>query len=779
MNCRTCFTLAAVASLVLFGCRDNTVTPPSSGPVFAVSDGAHNGNPDFFFLPPMFKNPNTSPNFEPAAFNPNLRPAVEICLLGLPAPDGTRDCVGAPVTRFSPSQISLNSTDQLYQVNWNTALSNLNLANFYRIQVLVGTRVLGFADVDPVVSLTGTQLQNLQTGEFIPLVDGRTLPIKFRIETGVLCATDGTPCNSSTINLNTGGTIELLGAGEDFKFDIRPGTSATFGGNTITDVTFNLEVCSGIDVDLPTFGPCLRVSTYFDGVGTGELAFSQPLLVSLCVLNSVYHTPDETRQEDLITLHQQDGTLIRALPHADPNCDSPIGQRGSGWSWLRSLAAQLLAPTPAYAATRSAVLHVGAGGETGSTGSSCTPPSSAPTPVPGLQMATTCPPSSPTVNGSAPQPAAAALLSPARTVSDFQFALPAKMDYLNRADADRTAPPGTALPTAVVVTDWDDHPVQGAHVTFVEPAIEGPPTIIGTATSNSDGVAQILWTIRAGPNTAVATGRGIAAQNNYPGGTVKPFMPDIDSPDPESPVALGTGRVQFTANGVAFGSLSFTQQPTNTPSGEPITPALQIQLLDPSGNPLSETVRVTVGNDPSNPAGCLVLQTSTLALEGVAVIDNVRVNGMCTGARVAATAGGGSFGFPIIFSDRFDITAPSVSLAVDFTGGTDVPLETSIPYLATVTNNGTGTLASVLVQAYIDQGVASRAAGGAVMTGCAPGSSDGVLPPGPCSINRVLVASNLTAGTGTLVAGPATGRITVVWAGVTVATVLVPITITP
>jgi len=37
-------------------------------------------------------------------------------------------------------------------------------------------------------------------------------------------------------------------------------------------------------------------------------------------------------------------------------------------------------------------------------------------------------------------------------VSDFQFALPAKMDYLNSADADRTAAPGTALPTAVKVT---------------------------------------------------------------------------------------------------------------------------------------------------------------------------------------------------------------------------------------------------------------------------------------------------------------------------------------
>src|SRR6266496_6059065 len=99
MNCCTRFTLAAVASLVLFGCRDNTVTPPSSGPVFAVSDGAHNGNPDFFFLPPMFNNPSNNPNFEPAAFNPNLRPTVEICLLGLPAPDDRKS------TRLNSSHV--------------------------------------------------------------------------------------------------------------------------------------------------------------------------------------------------------------------------------------------------------------------------------------------------------------------------------------------------------------------------------------------------------------------------------------------------------------------------------------------------------------------------------------------------------------------------------------------------------------------------------------------------------------------------------------------------
>jgi len=549
MNCSTRFALAAAASLALFGCRDNTVTPPVGGPAFAVSDGAHNGNPDFFFLPPMFKNPNTNPNFEPAAFNPNLRPAVEICLLGPPALDGTRDCVGAPITRFAPSEISVSLTDQQYQVNWRTDLSNLNVAMFYRIQVLVGTRVLGFADVDPVVNLTGKQLQNLQTGEFIPLVDGRTLPIKFRIETGVLCATDGTPCTSSTVNLNTGGTIELLGAGEDFKLDIRPGTVATFGGQPVTDVTFNLEVCTGIDVDLPTFGPCLRVGTYFNTTGTtGPLEFAKPLLLSMCVLNSVYHTLDETRQEGLITLHQQDGTLIRALPHAVPNCGT-IGTRARGWSWLRELAARLLAPQAAYAATRSALLHVGAGGETTALAPSCPPPPSSPrAAVPGLFLETTCPPSSPAIGQSegTPQRIVTALISPPRTVSDFQFALPAKMDYVNPLDANRTAAPGTVLPTAVQVTDWDGANVAGARVTFLDPA----GAVIGTAISDAQGVALIAWVISAGTNTAIATGRGIAAQNNYPGGTVKPFMPDISLPtNQQSPVALGTGKVRFTVSG--------------------------------------------------------------------------------------------------------------------------------------------------------------------------------------------------------------------------------------
>src|SRR6266516_5192557 len=241
----------AIATLALLvACQSDRLTRSIDGPMYAVSDGAHAGNPDFFFLPPLFKNPNTNANFEPAAFNPLLRPSVEICELGEPlpppAPANTRVCIaGLPLKRFAPSAVTVNTTDQSYQANWNTSESVLNLSKFYRIQVFVGPARLGFADVDPVASVS--QLKNVQTGEYIGLVDGRTLPIKFAM----------------------GGGVELIVPGEDFHFDIPAGTQATTpGGQVVTDVTFNLELCSGIDVDLTKFGQCVRVTALYDAAGT-------------------------------------------------------------------------------------------------------------------------------------------------------------------------------------------------------------------------------------------------------------------------------------------------------------------------------------------------------------------------------------------------------------------------------------------------------------------------------------------------------------------------------
>jgi hypothetical protein len=526
--------LAVFTLTFLIACQSDNLTRSIDSPMYAVSDGAHDGNPDFFFLSPLFKNPSSNPNFEPAAFNGSLRPAVEICELGAPAPDNTRACVaGPPIRRFAPGTVNVSTADQQYHVNWNTDESSLNVTSYYRIRVLVGPTELGFADLDPVSS--GKDLKNVQTGEYIGLVDGRTLPIKFRIESGALCAADGTPCASETITLAQGGGIELVIPGEDFHFDVPPGTQATSNGQVVTEVTFNLETCDGVDVDLPKVGECLRVTALYDAAGT-SLHFSLPILISMCSYQPV------EGQEELITLHQQDGDLIRALPHADPNCDvigattvesSNLALRG--WRWIRDLAAEVLTPQPLYAGTRTTLLHVGGGGETTRLGADCTSAA-----VAKMALAECVP----AVAQLTPFPSAG------QTISDFQFALPAKMDYVDPDDASRRAPAGTSLPTAVKVTDWNDAPVQGATVTFTALAIEGPGTVIGTAVSNSDGVAQISWPIVAGNNTLVASGRGIAAQNNYPDATVKPFMPDIFSGAPQTPVIVGTGEITFTATGI-------------------------------------------------------------------------------------------------------------------------------------------------------------------------------------------------------------------------------------
>jgi hypothetical protein len=541
-----------VAGLTVVACQDQPAGPKlPNGPVFEISDGHTGGNPGFFFLAPIrrLSDDATVPN---TGFNATLDPVIEVFECAGTSATGCVLPLGALKSRITKTtgNLLLNRLFVLphfqeYFALWDTHDLGLRTDRTYRIQVSVGATVLGFADIDVVRTLK--EATRVDRDDFVALLQNFVLPIRFWVGDNALCPGGGV-CVSKTINLATGGGIELLAAGEDFKVDIPSGTTATFNGQTVADVTVNLETCEGIDLDLPTVGACLRLTTFFDATGEGELEFSRPLTISLCVLNSEIHDPDETRQEGLITLHQRDGSLVRALPHAAPNC----GQIGAnGWEWLKNLATRILAPKPAFAATRNALLHVGAGGESGVLGAKCTPPPDpAPGRVPGIMLTTTCPPNSPMLR-SGPRGSPMATAAVPKTVSDFQFALPAKMDYVDPDDASRSAPPGTDLGTAVKVTDWDGAPVRGARVTFTEPVAGGEPIVLGTAFSDENGIAQIFWTIREGPNTALASGRGIAAQNNYPNATVKPFMPDISFPtNQQSPVALGTGRITFLATGV-------------------------------------------------------------------------------------------------------------------------------------------------------------------------------------------------------------------------------------
>ena len=98
----------------------------------------------------------------------------------------------------------------------------------------------------------------------------------------------------------------------------------------------------------------------------------------------------------------------------------------------------------------------------------------------------------------------------------------------------------------------------------------------------------------------------------------------------------------------------------------------------------------------------------------------------------------------------------------------------SVPYAATLLNPGTGDLSVVVLQAFIQQPGASRAAGGFQVT-C--GAAIGVLPPGTCNTNFTLNASNTGAGSGTLIAGSATAVFELRLNGGVVDTFSIPVTL--
>ena len=179
---------AATLSVVFATCDDRanapTVAPLPGAPSFEIRDGAHNnGNPHFYFLPPIVANPRAT-----GSFDPTQAPSVTVCQL-----TGT-DC--APViAQFSMTAgsgsavVRVDAGSQLYIVNWQTdqcvtGPCTLPPGNVYRIRVLVAGTELGHADIEVVASQH--EARNVNTGELFPLVDGRTLPVKFRIEQGAV-----------------------------------------------------------------------------------------------------------------------------------------------------------------------------------------------------------------------------------------------------------------------------------------------------------------------------------------------------------------------------------------------------------------------------------------------------------------------------------------------------------------------------------------------------------------------------------------------------------------
>jgi hypothetical protein len=194
--------------LVAAACTDeptSAILRPGA-PAPAISDGAAGGNKNFFFLPPIAADPSRSPNYRAGEFNARLSPTIEICRLPIVdvSPKDGRCDVSTVVARWGASAVTLSVAEELYQVTWRTDSVPLIRTVDYRIRVLVGDTELGFADVDPV---TKAELRNYKRPGFVPVEPGRTLPIKFRIQNGVLAGSGSTDYVERTVPATGGADV--------------------------------------------------------------------------------------------------------------------------------------------------------------------------------------------------------------------------------------------------------------------------------------------------------------------------------------------------------------------------------------------------------------------------------------------------------------------------------------------------------------------------------------------------------------------------------------------
>ena len=264
-------------SLAITGCADQAPIPTLAIPQAArpaLSDGAHGGTTGFNFLPPMLPQPMVS-----GTFDPNLAPTVTLCVRHA----GQCGPVTAEYTRGSGvggERVQLKASASHYLVNWDTKLPGYAPGDTVRVAVSVAGTALGFADV--VLLADGSGARTVDTHEYIPLVDGRTLPIKFRIETGIAAAITVSPAAAT------------VAPGETRQFTARV---TDLHGNVLTGrpVSWSAAPCAQITPD----GLATGVS-----VGSGTVTATSGALsatASLTVEAPSADAPPETAAPELVT----------------------------------------------------------------------------------------------------------------------------------------------------------------------------------------------------------------------------------------------------------------------------------------------------------------------------------------------------------------------------------------------------------------------------------------------------------------------------------------------
>ena len=345
-------------AIAVGSCHSDRGFPP--GPSFLIDDGNHAGNAFFYWLPPMLTQ-------QPPAdqiLSRQLSPTITV----------TNLCSGNVVRTFAGAAVAVDDT--AYHANWHTPDDGVDPACTYRLTVSVGSQVLGVADLDVVDS--GEELRNVNTGEYVPLLADRTLPIKFFVGVGALCDVGVSDCGEAVAHPGVSTTIVT-----------RSGRAGVFiPGDAISeDVAVTVQSVDNTDAGcipgLPqqySGTPTVDNSCYdyyakpLTGEQPGSYSFNSQVTVGICPPTNALQGPHAVL--DLLQIFQFDdlgggNTLtqpLRNVPAPFLQCDplySPsFGSRRSLLGDVTRALASLLGPRPLYASTNRAMFDLGAGGST-------------------------------------------------------------------------------------------------------------------------------------------------------------------------------------------------------------------------------------------------------------------------------------------------------------------------------------------------------------------------------------------------------------------------------
>lgn len=341
-------------------CRGDRGYPP--GPAFLIEDGNHNGNAFFYWLPPLVHQQQATGQ----VFSRQISPTVTI----------TNLCTGSVIRTLSGPEVQLN--DGAYQANWRTSDDMLDPACTYRLAVSVGAQQLGTADVDVVDN--GRELKNVNSDEYIPLLEDRTLPMKFFVGVGSLCDPGVSDCGegvahpgvSTTIVTTSGHAGVFIPADavtEDVTVTVQsvdnqadgiciPGLLQQFAGTALVD-----NSCYDFRA-APTAG----------NQQLGHFTFSSNVVVGVCPPVSAMGQSHAVL--DLLQIYQFDdlgggNTLTQPLRNVaapflqcDPHYEESLGARGTFLGDIARGLVKLISPRPLYASTTSTAFDLGSGGST-------------------------------------------------------------------------------------------------------------------------------------------------------------------------------------------------------------------------------------------------------------------------------------------------------------------------------------------------------------------------------------------------------------------------------